>query len=79
MKQKNRLVLSFLVLQLAFLLFICFSGCSVSRQILLVENTPVPEAVAIARPTADEVQLAERSLSNFLRNADPAIKEISRI
>jgi lysophospholipase L1-like esterase len=37
----------------------------------------VPAAVAIARPTTDEVQLAERSLAKFLETADPAVKAIN--
>lgn len=36
----------------------------------------VPEAVAIPRPTAEEIRLAERSLEEFLQKADPAVKAI---
>jgi lysophospholipase L1-like esterase len=39
---------------------------------------PVPKAVAIARPSIDEVQLAERSLAKFLESAEPAVKEINQ-
>jgi lysophospholipase L1-like esterase len=39
---------------------------------------PVPPAVAIARPTAEEVAVAERGLEKFLETADPSIKEINR-
>lgn len=39
---------------------------------------PVPKAVAIARPTAEEVQRAERGLAAFLETADPAIREINK-
>lgn len=39
---------------------------------------PVPKAVAIARPTAEEVQLAERSLAKFLDSADAAVKELNQ-
>jgi lysophospholipase L1-like esterase len=38
---------------------------------------PVPAVVAIPRPTADEVQLAERSLAKFLETADSAVKAIN--
>lgn len=38
---------------------------------------PVPEAVAIARPSAGEVAVAERGLAKFLETADPSIKEIN--
>lgn len=41
------------------------------------EPAPVPKAVAIPRPSAEEVQLAERSLARFLEAADPAVKEIN--
>jgi len=39
---------------------------------------PVPEVVAIERPTAEEVELAEQSLAKFLDSADPAVREINR-
>jgi len=42
------------------------------------ESAPVPEAVAIPRPTPEEVQLAERSLARFLETADPAVKAINK-
>jgi lysophospholipase L1-like esterase len=40
------------------------------------DPAPVPKAVAIARPTAEEIQLAKRSLDKFFETADPAVKEI---
>jgi lysophospholipase L1-like esterase len=39
--------------------------------------TPIPKAVAIARPTADEIQLAKQSLAKFLETADPSVKELN--
>lgn len=78
MKQKYRLILSFLILQFALLLFVSVSLDCVYAQVMEEGKAPVPEAVAIARPTSDEVQLAERSLNDFLNKADPAIKEINR-
>ena len=39
---------------------------------------PVPAAVAIPRPTAEEIQLAERSLAAFFETADPAVKTINQ-
>ena len=78
MKQKNRLVFSFLVLQITFLLFSNVLLDCAYAQVREQNKAPVPEAVAIARPTADEVKLAERILEEFLKNADPAIKEINR-
>jgi lysophospholipase L1-like esterase len=41
------------------------------------DPAPVPKAVAIARPTADEIQLAKRSLAKFFETADPAVKELN--
>jgi lysophospholipase L1-like esterase len=40
------------------------------------DPAPVPKAVAIARPTAEEIQLAERSLARFFEAADPAVKDL---
>jgi lysophospholipase L1-like esterase len=34
----------------------------------------VPAAVAIPRPTAEEIQIAERGLAKFLETADPSVK-----
>lgn len=78
MKLKNRLILSILILQSVSLLLFSIPLERVYAQVIEQVKAPVPEAVAIARPTADEIQLAKRSLSDFLKNADPAIKEISR-
>jgi len=39
---------------------------------------PVPAAVGIPRPTAEEIQLAERSLAAFFETADPAVKAINQ-
>jgi lysophospholipase L1-like esterase len=41
------------------------------------EPAPVPKALAIPRPTAEEIQLAERSLAKFIETADPAVKAIN--
>jgi len=41
------------------------------------EPAPVPKAVAIPRPTAEEVQLAEQSLAKFLKKAKREVKEIN--
>ncbi len=42
-----------------------------------VVKAPVPDIVAIPRPNADEVKVAEQGLQNFLETADPSIKEIN--
>jgi lysophospholipase L1-like esterase len=74
MKRFNRLV-SFCVL-----LAVSSFGVNAFAQAPPADATPapVPQAVAIARPSADEVQLAERSLAKFLESAEPAVKEINQ-
>ena len=42
------------------------------------EPAPVPSAVAIARPSAEEVRLAESSLAKFIETADPKLQEINK-
>ncbi len=65
-------------------LFVCFlvsagmGSQSLFAQPKPAEKAPVPEAVAIPRPTANEVRLAEQGLKKFIDNADSAIKEIDR-
>ena len=78
MRQKSRLILFLLIIQLASLLFVSVSLNCANAQVKEEGKAPVPEAVAIARPTVDEVQLAERALDDFLKKADPSIKEINR-
>ncbi|HTY62682.1 MAG TPA: GDSL-type esterase/lipase family protein [Acidobacteriota bacterium] len=63
---------------LGIFLAVCIASASVFAQQQPVEPAPVPKAVAIPRPTAEEVQLAERSLAKFLETADPAVKEINQ-
>jgi lysophospholipase L1-like esterase len=45
-------------------------------QALAAEPAPVPASVAIARPSAEEVRLAESSLAKFIETADPKLQEI---
>jgi lysophospholipase L1-like esterase len=42
------------------------------------EPAPVPSSVAIARPSAEEVRIAESSLAKFIETADPKIQEINK-
>jgi lysophospholipase L1-like esterase len=65
-----------LILMLSFSFLILFSF-NAFGQLQSVEPAPVPKAVAIARPTAEEVQLAERSLARFFETTDPAVKAIT--
>ncbi len=63
------------------LVFTCFLivACMHSGSVFAGETSaPVPDEVAIPRPTANEVRIAEQGLKKFLENADPAIKEINR-
>jgi lysophospholipase L1-like esterase len=62
---------------LGILIILCTGSISVFGQVPSGEPAPVPKAVAIARPTPEEVQLAERSLAKFLETADPEVKAIN--
>ena len=71
MKNSHRLMLS------VILLSVSIAAVNAFGQMLPVgDPAPVPKAVAIARPTAEEIQLAKRSLDKFFETADPAMKEI---
>jgi lysophospholipase L1-like esterase len=43
-----------------------------------IAGVPVPKAVAIPRPSAADIQLAEQSLETFLKNADFAVRELNQ-
>ncbi len=62
---------------LGVLLILSVTSINLFAQAPSGEPAPVPKAVAIPRPTADEVQLAERSLAKFLESADSATKAIN--
>jgi lysophospholipase L1-like esterase len=62
---------------LGILLILSIASINVFGQAPLGDPAPVPKAVAIARPTAEDVQLAERSLAKFFETADPAVKAIN--
>ena len=71
-----RLILLPCCLSMAFL---CGISSNAFAQMAPAEPAaPVPAVVAIARPTADEIQLAERTLAKFLETADPAVREIQQ-
>jgi lysophospholipase L1-like esterase len=59
-------------------LFLGIGTASGFAQDTSAQPAPVPAAVAIARPSADEVQIAERGLAKFLEAADPAVKAINQ-
>jgi lysophospholipase L1-like esterase len=62
---------------LGILLILGIASINIFGQAPLGDPAPVPKAVAIARPTAEDVQLAERSLAKFFETADPAVKAIN--
>jgi lysophospholipase L1-like esterase len=59
-----------------FLLSFGIAAADVFGQAQPAEPAAVPKAVAVARPTAEEIKLAERSLAKFFETADPAVKTI---
>ena len=63
---------------LTFIIFIFINSGGLYAQVIEKGHAPVPEAVAIPRPTADEVKVAEEGLAKYLQTADPKIKEINR-
>lgn len=71
-------MLSMLLCSLGILLSFSIAATNVYAQRGSAEPAPVPNAVAIARPAAEEVQIAERSLAKFLETADPAVKAINK-
>ena len=77
-KSYRRLFTAMLTCAPAFLLLFSLSAPDAFCQAAADQTAPVPEKVRIARPTAKEVELAERSLEKFLKNADPAVKAIHK-
>jgi lysophospholipase L1-like esterase len=61
-------------------IFVVFSvlGSSLFAQILSDGSAPVPKVVAIARPSAEEIKLAESSLAKFIATADPAVQDLNK-
>ena len=80
MKFNINMKVSHLVKLIVFLVMSVTQVNSLSAQPKLqpAKPAPVPEAVAIRHPSANEVKLAEQGLKKLLDNADPAIKEINR-
>lgn len=75
MKFKDRLSSYFLTILFTLLLaFVSIESRCVQAQ--TGKKSPVPDAVAIPRPTADEVELAEEGLKKYIETADPKVKEI---
>ena len=59
-------------------LWLFFAVNGFSQQRPAAEPAPVPPSVAIARPSAEEIRLAESSLAKFIETADPKLKEINK-
>jgi lysophospholipase L1-like esterase len=78
MKRSSQSLLSMLLCSFGFLLFFSAAVGNAPAQSGRGESAPVPDAVAIPRPTAEEVQLAERSLAQFLNTADAEVKAINK-
>ncbi len=62
----------------AVLLSFSFAAFSVFGQAPSAEPAPVPKVVAIPRPTAEEIQQAERSLEKYFKKADSKVKAINK-
>ena len=60
----------------ALLLFSAIEG-NLFAQSQAEASAPVPKAVAIARPTAEEIQIAKQSLAKFIETADTSVKELN--
>jgi len=78
MKRLLQPLSSMLLCSLGILLFFNTASSNAFGQTQSAEPAPVPKAVAIARPTAEEVQIAEQSLAKFLESADPVVKAINQ-
>jgi lysophospholipase L1-like esterase len=66
--------------QIVFVILLTFSVATINAfgQAQPAQPAPVPPSVAIARPTAEEIQLAERSLEKFKKKADKKVKAINQ-
>lgn len=78
MKRFHQPLVSMLLCSCGIFLSFSIAAINAFGQLPSAEPAPVPGAVAIARPTAEEVQLAERSLAKFLETADPAVKAVNQ-
>lgn len=61
---------------IAALVVLSIASMNVFGQAPSGDPAPVPKAVAIPRPSAEEVGLAERALAKFLESAEPEVKTI---
>ena len=77
MKRSDRRVAAVLLYTVGVLLCLGAAGLPALAQAPPAQPAPVPKAVAIPRPTPEEVQLAERGLAKFIETADPAVRAIN--
>jgi lysophospholipase L1-like esterase len=77
-KRSSQCLAPILLCTLAVLVLNSVTGVGALAQVPPTQSAPVPNVVAIPRPTAAEVQLAERGLAKFLETADPAVREVDR-
>jgi lysophospholipase L1-like esterase len=78
MKRFCRPIVSVFLFGAAFFFVIGIAAIDGFSQGPAAKSAPVPPAVAIARPSAEEVRLAESSLARFIENADPQLQEINK-
>ena len=74
---RNRRIDCLFVTLVFFISLFTFTANSFAS-VLIEGHAPVPEAVAIPRPSDSEVKIAEEALNKFLEKADPLVKEIDR-
>jgi lysophospholipase L1-like esterase len=69
--------IDYLFVTLVLSIFLFTFTANTFAQVLIEGHAPVPEAVAIPRPSDNEVKIAEGALYKFLEKADPSVKEIN--
>ena len=74
LKYRSQIIL----LSFTTFLFLIINSVSLYAQVIQEGHAPVPKVVAIPRPTAAEVNIAEDALEKYLKTAPPQIKEINK-
>ncbi|MBN1905285.1 MAG: acetylglucosamine-6-sulfatase [Deltaproteobacteria bacterium] len=65
------------LLSLIIFVFIFNFAAGSYAQVIMEGHAPVPEAVAIPRPSESEVKAAEEAVAKFIQTADPKVQEIN--
>ncbi len=71
----QRITQPYFILSLIFFIFNFSTGSY--AQVIMEGHAPVPEEVAIPRPSENEVKIAREALNRFLETAEPRVKEIN--